>query len=433
MSEFDAVGEFGKLIDALGGAPTDSPAALPGTWAQPASPSLGDLGPAAKVVKSAAGSPILEAGQTLIAGMRLTTGWGDPERGDPFGLGTARFTDAGETVASAYPGQDWQGSGAQAYATANRRQGGRIESMATLDRRAQTVIAREAYQVEYHRDKLDDQSNHLGDLSYVTWAMALLPGAGKAMQVAFELGAVKAAMSICGVELYRLSQEAGENAEELRKLAGEYSALSRLTSPPDLEDATPRQPTEVPSPADSADQPESERPTQIVVPGSLPTPPQSRMSAAPAAVPASPSGPALGPPTRPAASVAATAPPTEMISGMASAFGAVGGMLGAVAAPLTAALTGAAGAAGQSLSTLTSAGSVPGADDEGAPALEKEPPDTKSDDDGGLPNPAAGAGAVSHPPPPDVVGGSAEPQPPPARTAEPTRAPVPPAPTRPPR
>lgn len=432
MREFDVIDNFGKFIDALGVGQTASPAALPGMTPQPASPSPWGLGRAGRVAKNAAGSPILDAGQAVIAGMRLTTGWGDPDRGDRFGLGTARFTDAGETVASAYPRQDWQGSAAQAYATANRRQAGHIEWMATLDRRAQTVIAREAHQIEYHRDKLDDQSNYLGDLSYVTWPIALLPGAGKAMQVAFELAAVKAAMSICGVELYRLSQETSANAEELRKLADEYSALSRMTPLPDLKNAVPQQPSDAPPGADRTDQPESERPTQIVVPGSQPARPQGSAPTAPATAPASLAGPAAGQTVRPAESVPATAPPAEMVSGMASAFGAVGGLLGAVAAPLTAVLTGAAEAAGQSLSKLTSADKGAEADDGDDSAIEKAPTDSESDDDSGLPDSAA-AGTGGRPPPPVVAGESAEPEPALEPALEPTRQTGPPAPTRPPR
>ena len=232
----------GKFFGDSIGRRSDLPAGTLQTSSTPAA--LGRLG---GVVKGAAGSPILDAGQAVIAGMRLTTGSGDPERGEPFGLGAARFSRAGGTVASAYPMETWQGSGAQAYARANLRQVGRAESIATLDRRVQTVIAREAYQVAYHRDKLDEQSGYLGDLSYLTWSIAIIPGVGKAMKAAFELAAVNAALSICVAELYQLSQETGENAIQLRELAGEYSALIRKTAVPDFDDPPPAPPSAAPS------------------------------------------------------------------------------------------------------------------------------------------------------------------------------------------
>ena len=170
-----------------------------------------------KLLKDATGSEILDGGQKVIEGMRLTTGAGEPENGDRFGQGWSRFNAATETLTAAFPNDSWTGEAADAYIGQNRTQAGRTNAVALLDRGVQTVIAREAYQVAYHRDKLDDQSNFLADLSYVTMALGLVPGYGKAMKATVEAAAVQAALSICSLELYELSREANQNAAELHR------------------------------------------------------------------------------------------------------------------------------------------------------------------------------------------------------------------------
>lgn len=80
-----------------------------------------------------AGSGILQAGQRALAGMRATTGSGDPERGDDFGRGAVAFSVASETMASADPGDGWVGAAALSYAGANRRQVRSAASIAVLD------------------------------------------------------------------------------------------------------------------------------------------------------------------------------------------------------------------------------------------------------------------------------------------------------------
>lgn len=434
MGVFDGAEHAGKVFNSL----TDSHRGLGAAPHSPIaqSPPPGTQERFGKAIRSAFGSPILEAGQVMIAGMRLTTGWGDPERGEAFGQGSARFARAGETVASSYPSEEWQGSGSQAYATANRRQAGHTESMATLDRNVESVIERQAIQVAHHRDKLDDQSDILGDLSYMTWSMALIPGVGKAMKAIVELSAVSAALSGCSYELYQLSQEAGENAEQLRELVEEYSALSRKAAPPDLGDAPGLPPaSDGPPRPDQSDQPGPGGPTPTQVPGSPPTPSPSGAlggSAATARVTVPPAGPvaerAAAPAIRPA--VTAPSPKTEMMSEMAPAFGAVSGMIGSVVAPLAAVLTGAAGAAGQSLSTLTA--DVAAADEVGEIAIDEGMPATESDDDRAVADPTAVAGHDSGQTMPEIVAESAESRPQQTNTSEPLRPHVPPAATRPP-
>lgn len=446
MVEFDGNGSFGKVdpatvvADLLHG--QKQPATAPqGVTAQTPPATSGTSGRLRNALRAALGSPILDAGQVLIAGMRMMTGWDDPERGDPLGYGATLFTRAGETVGSAYPNQDWTGAGAQAYETANRRQADRIGSMAMLDRSVQTVIAREAYQIAYHRDKLDDQSNYLGDLSYLTWPLGLASGAGKAMKAAVELSAVSAALSICSTELYQLWQETNENATQLRELAGEYSALTGERSPPDLDDVPPRPPfdeplvpgpTGQPAPGQTAPNPAPARgPAPTTSPAALPDAP-TVVEPVPVSCASRCDEPVAGAAAQPAESAPASPAPSEMTSGMTSAFSAVGGMIGAVVAPMAAALTGAAGAAGQSLSTMNSA-DVVGAENAGKkPEVDVAQPEVTSDEDPDPTGAGAGGTAGSGPATPDVVVEAEASQPHSKNPGEPPTSPVPPAATRPP-
>ncbi|AFM14897.1 hypothetical protein Mycch_0069 [Mycolicibacterium chubuense NBB4] len=396
-------------------------------------------------------SEILDAGQALIAGMRLTTGWGQPEQGEAFGQGAGRFADVADDLRSAHPGEEWQGGAAQAYAHVNRRQAGRAEAVATLDLDVQTVVAREAHQVACRRDTLDDQSDHLADLGDATRSLGLIPGVGKALKAAIELAAVNTALNVCSAELQQLSRETSDNASALRGLVGEYSALTRKTAPPSLGEEPPVPPSEDPPPASEGDEAiidgldrESEaEPAPVAAAAD----PEIGTDVPASVVAAPPPPPMAGEPQPPvwagAADPAATpAMAADPMSGMTSAFGAVGGMIGAVVAPLAAVLTGVAGAAGQSLTALTSPESADLTADrsEDGPSTNKEDSPTErggadtndADTNGAVDDGEAGASADA--PGPDVIG-EAEAQtarPPDASAPDPPPAPAP-APTRPPR
>lgn len=177
-----------------------------------------------------ANSPILEGGQVIIAGMRRTTGTGEPDRGDQFGRGSQRFRDAAGVLATAGPTDDWAGSGADAYDAANHRQRGRTMTMSDLDHGVHTVVAGEAFQIGYHRGKLDDQSNWLADVGRTTFALGLIPGIGPAMKAAAETQAVIAAVGSSSMELASLSDEVSANAAAVQRLVGQYQAVADSTS-----------------------------------------------------------------------------------------------------------------------------------------------------------------------------------------------------------
>jgi hypothetical protein len=320
---------------------------------------LGPNLPDPKLLRDVTGSEILDAGQLVIEGMRLTTGVGEPENGDRFGQGWSRFNDAGETLTSAFPNDSWAGAGADAYADQNRTQTGRTNTVALLDRGVQTVIAREAYQVSYHRDKLDDQSNFLADLSYMTMALALVPGYGKALKATVEAAAVKAALSICSLELYELSREANQNAAELQQAVDLYAGACKTatrtsTQPPSIPPAPP--PGGSPPVSPDHQRPAAPRTRPPTSAGDAPSKPPAR-----AELPETPATPDAAARENPPAPAPADGP----------------GQLAALLAPLGALLAGAAQGAPIPLSVgqpPTALGGVP------AP-LAKDTATKKKDDD----------------------------------------------------
>lgn len=382
----DVADEFGKVV---GGA-------------------FGNAGARARTASS--GSEILDAGQLLIAGMRLTTGWGRPDPGEAFGRGASGFTDAGNTVDSAYPRDDWAGTGSRTYASANSRQSGSAASLAVLDRDVQTVVAREAFQVDYHRGKLDDQSDHLSKLGYATGSLALIPGVGKALKAAVEMTAVNTALLISSTELASLASETGENAAELRRLAEEYSALTRKTAPPVLDEQL-----------SSSDEEERRRVAE-------PAPDQPSVGgASPARAPSEPPVMHCSPAPAAEAATAGQAAPSpaaaDPMAAMSSVFGAVGGAIGSAVAPIAAALTGVVSSAGQALSAATSAQAAESTDV--APDVETTTTDEDRTDEPAEPAPDDDE---------EPLAATAEPGAPvtaPPPVAEPLRPPAPAA-TRPP-
>ena len=220
----------------------------------------------------AADSPILDAGQLVIAGMKLTTGIGEPEHGERFGGGGARFHEAGATLRSAQPTASWSGEGADSYAVQNVKQAERTEGIAAGDHEVHRVLAAEAFQVAFHRDRLDDWNDFLADVGLVTFALGLIPGVGQEWKAVAEAQAVLAAVGSSSLELYQLSSEAGANAEEIRQVVGRYEDVEQTAnlSPTGANpDPLPPPPPQAPPEQPPIDGPSEEKP------GNVPTTPPS--------------------------------------------------------------------------------------------------------------------------------------------------------------
>jgi hypothetical protein len=171
-------------------------------------------------------TPVLLGGQKTIAGMQRTTGFGSPDDGERFGEGASRFTDAGDTLAAAYPNGSWTGGGSESYANANSRQIDRTQAMADTDQSINSVLAREATQIIASRAVLDEQSDWLADIGLVTRLVAATPYVGRGAALATEIAAVTRALGECTTQLTKLSEQVSANAAEIQQLEGRYGEVS---------------------------------------------------------------------------------------------------------------------------------------------------------------------------------------------------------------
>jgi EspA/EspE family len=172
------------------------------------------------------GSDLLDYGQTIIAGMKNTTGQGDPERGNVFGQAQSTFNGVNETLKSAVPDDGWEGSGSYAYADQNTRQQLRSEAMADADHEVHKVLYREAAQITLRRGYLDDQYNFLANTSYVTFPLQFIPRYGEAMKLAIEIAALQTALGESYHQINQLQSEVAQNAAELQQAVGRYSGVA---------------------------------------------------------------------------------------------------------------------------------------------------------------------------------------------------------------
>jgi hypothetical protein len=172
------------------------------------------------------GSDLLDYGQSVITGMKNTTGQGDPERGDVFGQAQSTFNGVNGTLKSAVPGNGWDGAGSYAYADQNTRQQLRSEAMADADHEVHKVLFREAAQITLRRGYLDHQYNFLANTSYVTFPLQFIPRYGEAMKMAIEIGALQTALGESYHQMNQPQSEVAQNAAELRQAVGRYSGVA---------------------------------------------------------------------------------------------------------------------------------------------------------------------------------------------------------------
>jgi hypothetical protein len=282
----------------------------------------------------AANASILTGGQLVIAGMKLTTGFGEPEDGARFGQGGARLHGAAATLMSAQATESWSGAGATAYSVTDVKQMTRSRAMATADHEVHGVLATEAFQIDFHRDRLDGLYNWLADVGLLTSALGLVPGVGQGLKAAADAQAVLVAVGRSSLELDQLSSEVEANAAALQQLVGRYEKVEQtadLSQTVEDQDspAPPPPPPPEPSPEDeSKDQPLEGEPT---------TPPPERASGSPAqfAAPSAMGGsPQAPPPVPPAAVAQVPAAPGRSATGAPPMGGMPPAPMSAGAAPM---------------------------------------------------------------------------------------------------
>jgi hypothetical protein len=172
-----------------------------------------------------AGSDLLDYTRSIVAGLKNTTGAGDPDNGEVFGQAQATFDAVNEALQSATPA-GWEGAGSYFYMEQNARQQLRSEAMAEADHVVHTVLQREADQIALRRGHLDDQCNFLADAGHVMLPLQFVPRYGQAMKLAVEIAAVQTSIGECRHKMNVLHAEVAQNAAELQRTVGRYSAVA---------------------------------------------------------------------------------------------------------------------------------------------------------------------------------------------------------------
>ncbi|BBZ19867.1 EspA/EspE family type VII secretion system effector [Mycolicibacterium gadium] len=179
----------------------------------------------------AVGSDLLDFGQLIIAGMRSTTGEGEPDEGAQFDRGSREFSMAGQTLRAAAADDRWDGAAARAYADQNTRQQVRTETMADADQAVFSVLVREAFQIKLRRDTLDDQSDILARASYATVPLQFIPRYGQAAMLAIESTTLSGALLASAQALQELHSDVSANAAELSQAVGRYAGVADGAGP----------------------------------------------------------------------------------------------------------------------------------------------------------------------------------------------------------
>ncbi|MFI5506067.1 EspA/EspE family type VII secretion system effector [Mycobacterium sp. NPDC051804] len=169
---------------------------------------------------------LLDFGQQIIAGMKRTTGVGEPDPGAQFDEGRREFSITGQTLLSAAADERWDGAGARAYADQNTRQQVRTESMADADHAVFSVLDREARQIKLRRETLDDQSEILARTNCATLPLQFIPRYGDAAKLAIESSALSGALLGSAQALHDLHDDVSANAAELSQVVGRYAQVA---------------------------------------------------------------------------------------------------------------------------------------------------------------------------------------------------------------
>jgi hypothetical protein len=226
-------------------------------------------------------SKVLAAAQLLIAGMKATTGSGDPCTGQEFRDSSKRLENVVETLIHAEPHEDrWDGTASQVYNATNASHRRLASDVGTADLEIAGFIDTEAGQVDRTRTTLDESSDKLTKYDLATMWMNATPPT-RALKFALDCTAAVGALDVAGATMAVLVKNSLENATRIRGSAQRYEDAARDTSGtpldpcvgevfsvPDQEHELPRPNPETPLPGPNEDtQPKRSLPgTQYTVP-----------------------------------------------------------------------------------------------------------------------------------------------------------------------
>ncbi|WP_304610623.1 EspA/EspE family type VII secretion system effector, partial [Mycolicibacterium sp. CBMA 295] len=152
------------------------------------------LGPAK--FAAAAATPIINGGLIMLTVASNTLGFGRPEDGERFNRGAQHFYNAYQTLNTAAPPSDWEGTASDAYGARTTEQQDRASNMASYDSAIKKVLATEATQVESARDFVSKRQTALALCIAPAIALKFAGPAGPALSLAFETASVMATVPL---------------------------------------------------------------------------------------------------------------------------------------------------------------------------------------------------------------------------------------------
>jgi hypothetical protein len=263
-------------------------------------PSFLEKNPVLKLAES----KVIAAAQLAIAGMKLTTGSGDPYTGEQFRDSSKRLENVVETLIHAEPHKDqWDGTSAQVYNATNASHRRLASDVQTADAEIAGHLDTAAGQVDRTRQTLNGASDTLTKYDLATAVMNLTPPTA-ALKFAMDCAAAAGALDTAGVTMAVLVKNSLENADGIGKSAHRYENAARDTSGNPMDPCGVGEVFSVPDQDHELPRPEPETP--LPAPGE-PTQPKRSMPDEPYTVP-EPEEPTVQAPPTPYGAPAPAAP-----------------------------------------------------------------------------------------------------------------------------
>ena len=173
-----------------------------------------------------AGSPILGGAQLVINGMKLTTGWGEPENGEQFGTSATEMWGAGMILVYADPVSDeWDGAASETYAGSNSEHRHQTFEVSYADKEMQSILSDEATQVANARKTLTSYSDFLADFDTATSWMSAVPG-GAAAKAALDTTVAAANVAAAQATMGKLMWDVSDNASKIHAAIRRYQGAA---------------------------------------------------------------------------------------------------------------------------------------------------------------------------------------------------------------
>jgi EspA/EspE family len=173
-----------------------------------------------------AGSPVLAAAQGVIHGMKLTTGWGEPEKGEQFETSAKEMRDAGMILVYADPIPDeWNGSASEAYAGTNSEHRHQTFEVCYADKEMQSILSEEATQIADARNTLTGYADFLADFDTATSWMSAIPG-GAAAKAALDASVAATNVAAGQATMGKLMWDVSDNASKIQAAIRSYQGAA---------------------------------------------------------------------------------------------------------------------------------------------------------------------------------------------------------------